>query len=151
MNEHVCRAKKYGTDEWVYGYYIKCNYYLDEDYVDVIVPLNSTLYPRKELDEIRVVEPNTICCYTGRKDKNGIQIFEHDYVRTQYGRICEVVWFSSCMHCGWDLYPVTYINCQPPKLSTMWESKNLEVVGNKFDNTKLTKQDLMYDNCNGAK
>lgn len=137
MNEHVCRAKRYGVNEWVYGYCVKFNYYLDEDGVDVIVPLSATLYPRNELDEMYIVESNTVCRYTGRKDKNGTPIFEHDYVRTQHGRICEVTWFSSCMHCGWDLFPVADLNFPPPYSYVMWTPENLEVVGNKFDNTNL--------------
>ena len=98
------------------------------------------LYPRHELDDMLMVDHTTVCRYTGVKDKNGTKIFEHDYVRTIFGRICEVVWFSSPQHCGWDLVPVTNLNCDAPSKNSLWDPNWLIVVGNKFDNTELMEE-----------
>ena len=138
-NELMCRAKKYGTNEWVCGYYLKCNYYLDEDDIDIIVSPSATLYPRNEFDGLHIVDPITVCRYTGLKDKNGTSIFEHDYVRTEYGRICEVTWFLSSVHCGWDFMPVAKFDCPPPHGYSIWSADNLEIVGNKFDNAEIAE------------
>ena len=133
INEHVCRAKVYGTGEWVYGYYVRCTDYLYEEGVDLIIPQTATLFPHNEISEMRTVDATTVCRSTGIQDKNGKTIFEHDYVRTQYGRICEVIWFSSPAHCGWDLIPVDRLDCSYPDESQLWSPENLEVCGNAFN------------------
>lgn len=140
---NICRAKHYGTGEWVYGYYAECVYYLDEETCGIIIPTDAILYPRNELDELITVDHTTACRYTGLKDKNGTKIFEHDYVRTIFGRICEVVWFSSPQHCGWDLNPVANLNCAAPSKNSLWDPNWLIIVGNKFDNTELMEDN--YD------
>jgi len=134
---NICRAKLYGTDEWVSGYYAECVYYLDDELVGAIVPVDTILYPRCELERIRIVDPTTVCRCTGLMDKNGVPVYEHDYVRTMFGRICEVVWFSSPQHCGWDLIPVANLNFSAPSKNSLWASEWLTVLGNKFDNTEL--------------
>lgn len=74
--------------------------------------------------------------YTGLTDKNGIKIFEHDIVKTKYGRLCKVVWFSSpCSQC-WDLIPLEDKHKCPDDYD-LWIPKNLEVVGNVHDSPKL--------------
>lgn len=134
---NICRAKDLINGKWLYGYYIECLYYSDNEPVGAIIPVDTILYPHCELEEIRIVDLNTVCRYTGLTDKSGTPVYEHDYVRTEFGRICEVVWFSSPQHCGWDLAPVAKFDCPPPREYSMWESVNLEIIGNKFDNTEL--------------
>ncbi len=122
MNEYMCRAKRIDNNSWDYGYFMGSDY---------------MLFLKHDIWTTYIIDPNTLCRYTGLKDKNDTQIFEHDYVRTQYGRICEVIWFSTCAHCGWDLMPVADLNFPPPTTYLMWASENIEVIGNKFDNTNL--------------
>ena len=135
IQKHMCRAKKYSDNKWIYGCYVYCKDYLGENDVGVIIPFDAGLYPRCEFDDVNAIIPDTVCRNTGLTDKNGTLIFEHDYVRTEYGRICEVVWFTSSMHCGWDLVPVAKFNCKAPYY--FWSAENLEVVGNKFDNEDM--------------
>lgn len=141
---NICRAKRYGTDAWIIGYYAECVYYLDDEVCGVIIPTTTILYPRHELDELILVDHTTVCRYTGLKDKNGIRIFEYDYVRTEFGRICEVVWFSSPQHCGWDLIPVANLSCSAPSKNSLWASEWLIVLGNKFDNIELMEVSNEY-------
>lgn len=143
------RGKSKKTSKWCYGSYLKLDkttYCFAEDYaahpdntkhfivcdemIDWGLPNRHTMIE---------VSPDTICRCTGLVDKHGNSIFEHDYVRTISGRICEVVWFSSPQHCGWDLTPVANLNCSAPAEKSMWSSKWLTVLGNKFDNPELMK------------
>lgn len=86
----------------------------------------------------RVVIKETVGQYTGLTDKNGVKIFEGDVVRTQYGRLCVVIWNQTDCHCGWDLYPVNDDH-KPPSKWCMFNKDCLEVVANIHDNPELLK------------
>lgn len=93
------------------------------------------------LSEDDEVDPKTIGQYTGLKDKNGTKIFEDDVVKTKFGRLCIVEWFSTRVYCGWDLKPIqtshNICTTEPPTEYDLWEDKNLEVVGNIHDNPEF--------------
>lgn len=129
-SEYMCRAKRMSDDQWICGHYIGTT--LGSAYFAV---QNNNLGQWTT----QSVDPDTVCRSIGRKDKNGTMIFEHDYVRTEHGRICEVLWFSSTMHCGWDFMPVAKFNCPPPHGYYLWSADNLEIVGNKFDNAEIAE------------
>lgn len=84
------------------------------------------------------VDSSTVGQFTGLLDKNGKKIFDGDIVRTQYGRLCKVRWFSSPGYCGWDLTPTESWN-PPPMKYELFTQKNLTVIGNKWDNPELLK------------
>lgn len=82
------------------------------------------------------MELGTIGQFTGLRDKNSVEIYEGDIVRTEKGRVCKVVWFSSNAHCGFDLLPLEDKN-SAPSASTIWKPENIEVIGNIYDNPEL--------------
>lgn len=84
------------------------------------------------------VNPSTVGQYTGLTDKNGVKIFEGDVVRTQYGRLCVVIWNQTDCHCGWDLYPVNDDH-KPPSKWCAFNNDCLEVVANIHDNPEMLK------------
>lgn len=89
---------------------------------------------------VRQVIPETVGQFV-LPDKNGKEIFEGDIVKTKYGRLCIVVWFSSPAYCGWDLNPIgsaeNCIGTKAPDRSDLYKSCNLEVIGNIHDNPEL--------------
>ena len=135
------RVNKYRgmhNDEWVYGYYAVIGKR------SVIIKSNSESYysvdenlQKRSGNEIVDVKADTVGRYIGIYDKNGKGIYEDDIVRTNGGRICKVVRFSSPQFQGWDLDPIEAKN-PPPKERELWEG--LEVIGNVYENADLLKE-----------
>lgn len=136
MYNILCRGKCLDNDAWVYGYYVyrrkrrgtfgQTVTELDHDN-HYIVTDNGKSYE---------INPLTLGRYAGLTDKNNSRVFEGDIVKTKYGRLCKVFWFSSdCAQC-WDLAPIEYKHPYPDKYD-LWRSENLVIIGNIIDNLKL--------------
>lgn len=142
------RGKRRDNGKWAYGYYIQkqeTTYCFKEDYD--AHPDNTKHYilwdetidwglPNRHL--IIDIDPDTLCQFTGKYDKNHKEIYINDIVKTKYGRLCIVKWFSASEYCGFDFYPIECDNPYPDKYD-LWDNLNLEVIGNVFDNTGLLK------------
>ena len=138
----MSRVNKYRglhNDEWVYGYYAVIRKR------SVIIKLNSESYysvdenlQNRSGNEIADVKTDTVGQYIGVDDKNGKEIYGGDIVKTNSGRLCKVVWFSSPQYQGWDLMPIETKNPAPTEVD-FWN--NLEVVGNVYENSDLLKEE----------
>ena len=120
---HECKdgtQKAYYDDEWykgewVYGYYVPCCHGKFP-----CVPCIVT-EPDGKWGSIEVA-PETVCQYTGLKDKNGKKIFENDICNNGYYNDI-VIWRNFGYHCD----------------SLVMHDKWLEIVGNKFENPELVE------------
>lgn len=86
------------------------------------------------------VDSATVGQFTGLTDKNGTRIYDGDIVATKYGRLCIVEWFDSPQYQGWDLRSILNaknIRLRAPSEIDLWQSENLEIVGNIHDNPKM--------------
>lgn len=151
--EGLYRAKTYkNNNSWIDGFYAKrkeTTYCFTEDYEKC--PVREMHFIIKDCmtdwclpNEFRYIQidPSTLCRFTGKFDRNDKPIYEHDIVKTQYGRLCMVEWFSSDSYCGFDLKPInTSENLKNPAPSEyyLWFQGDIEVVGNIFDNEDLLK------------
>lgn len=151
MREYLFRGKT-DFNRWAYGSLIvaefdyRDNYYCILESEDDVHPMD---WPYLDgfigtFDgKATTINPETVGQWTGLVDENGIKIFEGDIVRTEFGRICVVQWFSSPGYCGWDLSAINTvynINCtRPPHPNHLFASRCLKVIGNKWDNPELSQ------------
>ena len=135
MREILFRGKRTDNGEWVYGYYTKARYYLNEKEMHVIFAPDGEAFPRCEFSEYEEVDPETVCQFTGLYDKNGRKIFEGDIVNfyNDDGEFSpyEVRWqdsgFSVLMNGNPDLFD---------ELDDFF-SRRCEIIGNIYDNPEL--------------
>lgn len=117
------KAKRLDGRGWVKGYYYKeCdNTYIIENRQSKSM-LNRNI-PVK-------VDPSTICQFTGLKDMDGKEVWEHDILYTPFLK-GEVVFTKGCYHVKKNNDPGGF------SFSTIYiidiKMYNCRVIGNKFD------------------
>jgi uncharacterized phage protein (TIGR01671 family) len=145
MREILFRGKSKESGEWVQGQYVSL---LDNQTGELSHFINTDHYLResriKGFVEIVAgieVSPETIGQYTETEDANGNKIFESDVVRVDvvggYGEALSLVAWGKQSR-GWSL------KCHYPKAPwtkikyySIPASKNIEIIGNMFDNPEL--------------
>ena len=75
--EPYFRGKRRDTGEWVYGFYTT---HLDFKYGDPFTPIIQSKESYKKAVEIYEIYWNTRGQFIGKNDKNGVKIFEDDFV-----------------------------------------------------------------------
>lgn len=148
MREILFRAKRIDNGKWVEGYYV---YHIRR----TICPIGDSVKPEDEQHVIMQdgfsdwnmprdtvffnIAPETLCQYTGLKDKNGNRIWENDIVSfidmtsTESG-YCE----RNCIgRVAWDIEEACFYVTD--RLSSeSWEVlQDCYAVGNIFDNPEL--------------
>ena len=143
MREILFRAKRIDNGEWVEGYYI---YHIKR----TICPIGDSVKPEDEQHVIMQdgfsdwnmprntvvfdIDPETVCQYTGLKDKNGKRIWENDIVSGYFNhkKITGFIKYGS--------NAVYYIEREGSYGIYLDNSEDwLEVIGNIFDNPELLK------------
>ena len=143
MREILFRAKRIDNGEWVEGYYI---YHIKR----TICPIGDSVKPEDEQHVIMQdgfsdwnmprntvvfdIDPETVCQYTGLKDKNGKRIWENDIVSGYFNhkKITGFIKYGS--------NAVYYIEIEGSYGIHLDNSEDwLEVIGNIFDNPELLK------------
>lgn len=98
-----------------------------------------------------LIDPDTLCQFTGLTDKNGKRVWENDILRGyQYpyrsdgndNYFAEVTWFENCPAFGIYTFKnpksnVCGISEGNTEFMENWNSEDWEVIGNIFDNADL--------------
>lgn len=116
------KAKRIDNDEWVEGYFYKeCdNTYIIE---------NKQKEPMLNRNVSVLVDPTSVCQYTGLKDENGQEVWEHDILKFSNLEV-EVVFYKGCFHAKIDdsfNYSFSALSITDGQLACWC------VIGNKFD------------------
>ena len=125
MREILFRAKRLKDGQWVEGLLWKKKYKSNKLFI-------SYFPDEDDHEEVYVVDPETVCQYTGLTDKNGVKIFEWDIVDE----------FDMCKrHRGKGVVHMddTFIGWYISEGKCLFRPFTYEVIGNIFDNPELVK------------
>ena len=146
MREILFRGKWLGNGEWVEGYYCKISettYAFAEDYERNPIPVHHYILQEVMTDwglpnrfNQYEIDPETLCQYTGLKDKNGNRIWENDIVRIENSMdegIGNIEFYGG----------MWYVDGKPSNSIydiLEYDDADVEVIGNIFDNPELLKK-----------
>lgn len=153
MREILFRGKRVDTGQWLYGHYV-CQYGADMIYLPEGVD-------REQGFDYYHIDKETLCEFTGLRDKNGKRIWENDIVITQpfYDRpysdkrkpkqFFGIVEYKTSTFNGNKFYPKQVYQAEWGLKYTEEHGKfvhfswgdlwGCEVIGNRFDNPELLK------------
>lgn len=120
------KAKRLDNNSWVFGYFYEenCNTYIIENRQKESMLNRNVTYE---------VDSSTICQFTGLKDCEGNEIWEHDLLQSQTTKaIYEVVWDEG------DFTLSDYVVGVETMvfLCSALRTSRIKVIGNKFDKEK---------------
>ena len=119
------KAKRLDNGEWVYGYFY-------EENGNTYIIENRQKESKLNRNPAYQVDPSTVCQFTGLKDCEGKELFEHDLIHfVGHKHIGEVSWSEENY-----VFMIGYEKEPPCWLSDVQEIGKIERVGNKFDNEK---------------
>ena len=107
------RGKCLKTGDWVYGYLLK----------DCIISEDANIWSTEDdgskftsviNSKASRIDPKTVGQFTGKQDKNGVDIFGGSFIKNDSGRICIVEWNDN-----WDCW-----DCRPVMVPTDSDSRN---------------------------
>lgn len=130
MREILFRGKRIDNGEWVEG---------DLSYI-VHDKERMYVFPADGLDSADryEVNPETLCQYTGLKDKNGNRIWENDICRYYNPEDKDGIGIIKEDYVSWIKGAIAQTNLMTP-MFYLKVGKEFEVIGNIFDNPELLK------------
>lgn len=135
MREILFKAKRKDNGEWIEGYYLKRYDLLGNEEHLIFHADSYTVWEYAEID------PETLCEFTGRCDKNGKRIWENDILMAHLDELYledatyeTVEWGAA----GWVTHEANSVDRQ---YLDEFDLEHFEVVGNIFDNKELLQEE----------
>lgn len=118
------KAKRLDNGEWIIGSFVVMKIpALSKTTIGIVAAGGATLHE---------VDPSTVCQFTGLKDSEGKELFEHDLIHfAGFNRTAEVIW-SECNYA----FMVVCDNKHSYWLYDVIKVCKIERIGNKFDKEK---------------
>lgn len=146
MRDIKFRGKKKYDGKWIYGYLFNNGYDGEEErfFIGYIIIDGYTGTADDDWDitgiDFAEIIPETVCQYTGLKDKDGQEIWENDIVyrtsldcdnntKQEVGIICYHEYNTS--------FEIKQFNPIRYYFTGVFNNGNIEVIGNIFDNPEL--------------
>lgn len=130
MREILFKAKRIDNGKWIEGYYQKRYGMCGEIEHYIFWTQSYTIWEYAEVD------PETLCQYTGLKDKDGNRIWENDIVEVKKKSFAIILW---------DEIKATFVIRKNGWLYDHFFSEGIDpedanVCGNYFDNQELLER-----------
>ena len=142
MREILFKAKRIDNGEWIEGSLIDLD--IDSGYCYIVQPYKkASILPIIFLitDRMKLVDPETLCQFTGLCDKNGKKIWENDILIANLDESYpEDVTYKTVEWgvAGWVTHEANSIDRQ---YLDEFDLEHFEVVGNIFDNPELLQEE----------
>ena len=150
MREILFKAKQIDNGEWIEGSLIDLD--IDSGYGYIVQPYKkASILPIIFLitDRMKLVDPETLCQFTGLCDKNGKKIWENDIIKYRFGEIYGLIkygYYQNCFDSQKTEHVGFYVDwpdgkCLRKDLGYWINMVGTMPVGNIFDNKELLQEE----------
>lgn len=150
MREILFKAKQIDNGEWIEGSLIDLD--IDSGYCYIVQPYKkASILPIIFLitDRMKLVDPETLCQFTGLCDKNENKIWENDIIKYHFGEIYAPIKYGCYQNC-FDSQKAEHVGFYVDWSDGKYLRKDLGYwinmvdtmpVGNIFDNPELLQEE----------
>ena len=150
MRENLFKAKRIDNGEWIEGSLLVLDF--DSGYCYIVPPYKiASIFHINFLitDRMKLVDPETLCQFTGLYDKNGKKIWENDIIKYHFGEIYAPIKYGYYQNC-FDAQKTEHVGFYVDWTENQYLRKDLGYwinmvyampVGNIFDNKELLQEE----------
>lgn len=148
MREILFKAKRIDNGEWVEGCYAESK---GNTFIGIDISISIDVFEVFCTPIIRWIEvdPETLCQFTGRCDKNGKKFWENDIIKYHFGEIYAPIkygYYQNCFDSQKTEHVGFYVDwtgdkCLRKDLGYWIDMVYAMPVGNTFDNPELLQEE----------
>lgn len=142
MREILFKAKQIDNGEWIEGSLIDLD--IDSGYCYIVQPYKkASILPIIFLitDRMKLVDPETLCQFTGLCDKNGNKIWENDILMAHLDEFYPEDVTYETIEWGVAGWAGRETDSTDRKYLDEFDTEHFEVVGNIFDQPELLQEE----------